>query len=453
MRVVLLLLLGGVVHAAQTFSPQQGIGSGPAATALAAGYLLLTALLAGDVFKRFGLPRLTGYLAAGVVVGPHVLGLLSEPVVDRLLVFNGLAVALIALTAGAEMHLRSMRPLLRTISWISAVAVLGTTLLLVFTVLLLRGWLPFLAGLGTGQVLAVSLVLAVTMVAQSPAIVVALRDETAADGPVSQTVLGVVVLADLLVILMFAVVSSLAKSIFGAGADVVETVLGLSWEILGSLGSGAVIGFLISIYLRKITGSGALFVVTVAFVVAEVGQRVHFDPLLVALAAGMFIRNFTEVGDRLHHEIEAASLPVYVAFFGVAGATLHVHALLVVGVPATIFVLVRAAGFLAGTRVAAQLAGAPAVVGRYAGFGLLPQAGLALALALLFARTFPEFGAGASALVFAVVALNEIVAPIAYRVALVRSGEAGRRQGAIPLSGPPGSLPPAPAPEPEARAG
>jgi Kef-type K+ transport system membrane component KefB len=117
---------------------------------------------------------------------------------------------------------------------------------------------------------------------------------------------------------------------------------------------------------------------------------------------------------------------VYVLFFCVAGANLHLDALPIVWVPATMFVVVRGTGLLVLSRLGARLAGAPAMVQRYIGFGLLPQAGLALALALLFTRTFPEFGAAASALVLSVVALNEMLAPAAYRYALVQSGEAGK---------------------------
>jgi len=89
-------------------------------------------------------------------------------------------------------------------------------------------------------------------------------------------------------------------------------------------------------------------------------------------------------------------------------------------------VLVRGCGLLAGSRAGARLARAQPEVARYAGFGLLPQAGLALALSMLFAKTFPEFGAAASALTLGVVALNELIAPALYRSALVRCGEAGR---------------------------
>lgn len=437
MRILLIVVLGFVMQAAQQFAPAAGIGSAPAATTLACGYLLLTAFLAGSLFKQFGLPKLTGYLAAGIVLGPQALGLLTADNVSHLRIFNGVAIALIALTAGSEMHLKSMRPLMRSIAWITVFGVLGTTALLAATVYLARSLLPFMAGLDHTQVLTLSLVLGVTMVAQSPAVVVALRDETEADGPLIRTVMGVVVLADLVVILMFAVVSSLAQGAFGAQTDILETARKLFWELFGSMGIGVVVGALIAAYLKRIKTSGALFVVAVAFVVAEVGMRMHLDPLILALAAGMFIRNATPFGERLHREIEQASLPVYVAFFGVAGATIHLDVLAQVGPAAALFVATRAIGFQIGNRVAAAKSGAPEVVKKYGGFGLMPQAGLALALALLFTKTFPQFGASASALVFGVVALNELIAPVLFRIALVRSGESGGRHRAGPGGGSP----------------
>jgi hypothetical protein len=163
----------------------------------------------------------------------------------------------------------------------------------------------------------------------------------------------------------------------------------------------------------------------IAFVTAEVGQRIGLDPLLVALSAGVLIRNGTGQGDQLHHAIEGSSLPVYLVFFAVAGATIHLDVLAVVGVPALLFVGVRAAGFLTGSQIACAAAGAPPEVRKWVGFGLLPQAGLALALSMLFSKTFPEFGADAGALTLGIVALNEMIAPVVYRYALVRSGEAG----------------------------
>jgi Kef-type K+ transport system membrane component KefB len=442
-KVVLLIVLAGLMQAARAFAPTSGLGDSPAATALACGYLMLTGFLAGQLFKTIGLPKLTGYLAAGIVVGPQVLGLVSHEMVENLKIFNGVAIALIALNAGAEMHFRSLRPLFRSITWITLIAVVGTVVLLSVAAFFMRDLLPFMAGLDDAQTLGICVVLGVTTVAQSPAVVVALRDETESDGPMMQTVLAVVIIADLVIILLFAIASTLAKTTFGESADVMSTAGNLAWEILGSGVTGVIVGFLVSIYLKRVKGGGALFIVAVSLVVAEVGRRVHFDPLLVALAAGMFIRNATSVGDRLHHEVDAASVPVYVAFFAVTGAGVHLDALLVVGVPATLFVLVRGLGFYIGNDLAARVARAPEVVRRFGSFGLMPQAGLALALAILFQRNFPDLGPEAAALVFGIVALNELIAPILFRIALIRSGEAGRRQSA-PSPAPDSNMPPAP---------
>ena len=426
MRLVFILIFAGLMHAARSFAPDVTVGGGAAGTALACGYLLLSAFLAGSLFKSMHLPRLTGYLATGIVVGPQVLNLVSQPMVENLRIFNGVATALIALTAGVELDLTAMKPLLRSIAWLSALAVCGTILLISAAVFLLRNQLPFLTHLPTVQVAALAAVLGVTMVAQSPAVVVALQSELESDGPLTRTVLGVVVISDLVVIVLFAMVSSLAKSVLGSQIDALHTAGSLAWEILGSITIGLCVGVIISVYLRFVKGRSALFVLAAAFLVAEVGQRIDLDPLLIALAAGVFIRNLTAHGHRLQEEIEASSLPVYVVFFAVTGATVHIRELVVVGIPALILVSTRAAGFIGLGRLATTIVGAPEHVRTHIGLGLMPQAGLALALALLFVKTFPTIGAEASALVFGGVAINEMVAPVLYRWALVRTGEANK---------------------------
>lgn len=423
MNFLIVLALVGLMHAARTFD-----SGGSHATTLAFGFVLLAAFFTGRIFANLRLPKLTGYIATGILVGPAVLGLLSPEMVHDLEIVDGVAIAMIALTAGNELDLRAFRPLLRSIQWITLWAVVGTALLLGVAVFAMQGLLPFLSELSLVPALAVAVVMGVVMSAQSPAVVVALRDEVEADGPMSRTVLGVVVIADLVVILLFAATSSLAQSVVGSPGELSDTLSLLTWEILGSLTSGVLVGSIIAAYLRFVGRNAALFVVAVCFVVAEVGSRIHFDPLLVALAAGVLIRNTTRQGDLLHSQIEMASLPVYVVFFAVAGAHIDLRLLASVALPATAIVVVRGIGLVFGSRIGAHFARSPETVRRWAGFGLLPQAGLALALAALFVKTFPGFGAEARALVLGVVALNELVAPAIYRWALVRSGEAGQRE-------------------------
>ena len=441
MRLTLIVLLCLLMDAARSFSPDRGLLGNQGGVTLAGGFLLLTAYLGGSVFKDLRLPRLTGYLATGAVVGPYVLGLVSEEMVVSLRLFNGIAISLIALTAGVEIDLRAIRPLLRPIAWISLFAVPAAMACLALTAWWMRGTLPFLAGLDTLPAAAVAAMIGVAMAAQSPAVVVALRDELAAEGPVTRTVLGVVVLSDLLVILLFALASSFAQTQLD-GAALPST--SLSWEILGSLTIGAVMGGFIAAYLKLFKTRGALTVVILGFLVAEVGQRVHLDPLLIALAAGMFVRNATHFGERLLADIRTASMPVYVVFFAVAGATVHLDILPPLATTIALFVGVRAAALLGGTAIAARIAGAPAEIARYAGYGLLPQAGLALALALLISRAFPGIGAEASTLVFGIVAVNELVSPIVFRFALERSGEAGRQKRPLASSGETAALPASP---------
>jgi Kef-type K+ transport system membrane component KefB len=433
LRVILIVLVGVIMSAANQFAPDVSLGSGAGATALACGFLLLTAYLAGGVCQRIALPALTGYLAAGILVGPQLLGLVTGEMVGNLKVFNGVALSLIALTAGTEMHVKSLKPIMRTILWLQVTAVLGTAALIAVTVMVLRSMLPFLAGMSAGQAVAMSLVLGVVLVAQSPAVVVALRDEMDADGPMVQTTMSGVILADLFLIVVFAGALSGAEAVIGGGVSLSAIARTLGWEVLGSLAAGVVVFGLIHAYFRNLDTSGALFVVAICFMVAEIGVRLHMDPLIIMLTAGVLLRNASSVGDRLHHDIDAASLPVYVAFFAVSGAAINLKALWLLGIPAGILVVVRGIGIVYGTRAAARLSSAPDSVRRYTAFGLLPQAGLAIAFALVIQRSFPGIGEQAATLIFGVVAINQLVAPPLFRLALVRSGEAGQRHHGEPL--------------------
>lgn len=442
--VVLLIVLGALMHAARAFVPQ---GAAPplAGTTLAFGFLLLFVLHAGKIFARLRLPRLTGYLAAGIVAGPACLDLVTREMVNTLAPVKGVAICLIAFAAGGELNLRRMKPLLRVIGAMTVATVLFTSFACMLTLFLLRSWLPFLNEMETGAALAVCAVLGIAVSAMSPAVVMALLGELEAEGPVSRTVLGVVVAADLAAILLFAIFSSGAQAALGGSADVLETAKHLGWELFGSAGAGVLIGVLLSLYIGRTSGNRPLFVLLVCIIMSEIGSRLAFDPLLIALAAGFFMENVVELEtSKLVHEIEGASLPVYVVFFALAGASLRPNFLLLVAVPALTLIAVRALAIWASARVAAGWAGADPNVRRWAFAGLLPQAGLALAIALLLPKVFPAFGNEAATLVIGIVGVNELVMPIAMRFGLMRAGEVGKAE---PVSVTP---PPVAEPQPEA---
>lgn len=423
-NIAIVLAVGGLMQAAQTGGLGVSDERAGAGTLVSIGFVLLAAWHVGKLFAAAGLPKLTGYLTTGILAGPGVLGYMGTAVVADLGLVNGMATALIALTAGSEMDFRSMRPLFRSIGWITLIAVMGTALVLGVTVFALQGQLTFFDGRSTLESIAIAGTLGIVIVAQSPAVVVAIRAETGADGAVARTALGVVVLADLVVIVLFTVASSATNAILAGEVDGGAALGHVAWELFGSLGIGTVIGVLLAAYMRIVGQRVDLFVLAVCFLAAEVGRRLMLDPLLIMLAAGMFVENVANSGHALRHAYEDASLPVYILFFTVAGASIHLDLVPLVAVPATVLVVVRAAGLYAGTYAAATIAKASPEVTRYGGFGLLPQAGLAIALSLLFARTFPEFGEAASVLTLGIVSINELLAPALFRLSLVWAGEA-----------------------------
>lgn len=422
--VLIVLALGGLMHAARSFSA----GLGSAGTELAFGYLLLSAYFMGKIVSRFGLPKLTGYIATGVVAGPFVLGLVSMDMGASLKIVKGVAICILALTAGAELNFKKVRPILATLtSMVFFSVVIGMTVL-AGALLVLRPLLPFFDQLNFVQSLAVCLTLGVALTAMSPAVLMAMVSEMKSDGPVTQVMLALVVVADLVVIIFYALGSAFAVATVGGGIDVMQTALAVGWELFGSIAFGLVIGMVIGAYLRSSTKGASLFAVMVCVVVAEIGSRVHLDPLIVMLAAGIWLENISKAdAHALIGDFESAQLPVFLVFFALAGAQLDIYALSAVIVPVLIIAIVRGAVFYTGCRIACKRTNADAQVAKYAWYGLLPQAGLTLALAMLVQKTFPTFGVAAALILFGVGAVNQAVAPVILRIVMLRTGEAGKR--------------------------
>jgi Kef-type K+ transport system membrane component KefB len=426
--VILLLCVGGLMHAVRSFTGGVGIGGDE----LAFGFLLLVAYLTGKIFSRFSMPKLTGYIIAGVVSGPYVLGLVTADMSKQLKLVSDVAICMIALGAGAELNLQRLRPVMPTLRGITLYAVIGAQVAIAVVVFVLGpmlGLLPFFAGMSFEQMLAVCLVLGVALSAQSPAVVIALLSETGAEGPLSQVILGSVVLADLVVLVMYSAASTVTSAVVGGGVEVVDAALSVCWELIGSMVFGVAVGMLLGRYVLLIKRGAVLFAVMVCVVVAEIGARIHLDPLIVMLAAGLWLENFSRADSQdLLHGFETAQLPVFLVFFALAGGKIELGLLVDFALPIALIASTRALTFYAGTKVACARAGASPVVTKYAWFGLVPQSGLALALALLVRETFKDsFGPSAALIVFGVVGVNEVISPVVLRAMISRSGEAGRR--------------------------
>jgi Kef-type K+ transport system membrane component KefB len=423
----LLILLVVLASAAQSFVPagSEALGSG---RILAFGFLLLASVQMGHIMQPLRLPRLTGFLIAGVVFGPELLGILNPQMLKDLALVKKVSVGLIALLAGCELNLRALRPRLRPIG-ASAVASFLLPVLLLFALLsLFAGYLPGLADMTLRQQVMVSLACAVILSTSSPAVVVALLSELKAAGPISDLALSVVVLADLLVTIFFTLSMLLVHAAFPDARG--STSFGeMLFHLFGSIAVGALLGAIFSVYIQRVKNWIGLFIFAVLFVVAEAGSVVQLDPLLVGLSAGLFLENLSPVsGHEVIRRTEPATMPSFAVFFAVVGAELALGSLLQVLALASVVALTRALGLWWGSRLGGKLGGVPTLTSRGLFFSLLPQAGIAIAFAGILRDSFAGWGPSLATFLMGVIILNQLIGPILFRAVLVSSKEVGQKQ-------------------------
>jgi len=422
----LLALVVVLVAAARSFLPEETslVGSG---AALAFGFVLLAALQSGTLFAGLRMPRLTGYLVCGFVAGPSVTNLVTERMLVDLKLVNGVAIGLIALSAGGELSFRRVRARLGAIVATGGFALASGVLFLSLAFLAASPLLPFMADAGWTQRAAIALTMGVVFSALSPTVTLALLTETRAAGPISEMSLGIVVVGDLVIVVAFAAVNAVVSAAFGQ-ADTAG-MSALLFHVFGSIGAGVVVALLLLVYLKLVHLRVPLFVFGVCFLCAEAGTRLHLDPLLVCLTAGLFLENLTDIeGTKLVHEIQPAAMPTFAVFFAVAGAGLHWDVFKLVAPIAVGMAVVRGGALYAGGRLGMALARVAPAERRWLHFALYSQSGVAIGLAILLKERFGPsgWGDGASACILGGVMVNEMVGPLLFKTALVRSGEAGK---------------------------
>jgi len=423
--VTLLLLYGGM----QFLLPIGAPGHGGSAL-LTFGFLILAAYTCGEIAAALRGPRVLGYLAAGMLFGPSALGVVTTTAVDQLGAVSSLAVALIAFLAGAELRWRELRAQARTTLAILAGALTVSFVGILGVLLLLRERVPFLQGQPAPTVLAFAVLFTSIAIVHSPAVTMAILSETRATGPVARTTLGVVLLADLVVIVLFSGAIALAQSLVPpTSGDVPAISLGrVVWEICGAVLVGALLGGAIALYLRFIRRELFLFALLIAFLGGEIAALAHTEALLTLLTAGFVAENVSPSvhADALRHAMERSAAPVFVVFFALAGAQLALGDLATVWPLVLPLVAVRALGIWGGSALGARLARVRDDAARRVWMGLVSQAGVAIGLAAVAAQVYPNRGAQLRTLFLAVLAINQTVGPVLFRVALDRAGEIPR---------------------------
>jgi hypothetical protein len=195
-------------------------------------------------------------------------------------------------------------------------------------------------------------------------------------------------------------------------------------EVLGSILAGGIIGGLLTLYLRYVKRELVVFAVVVVFATAAAAPALHFEFLLSLLVAGFLVENVAPVrAEPLLEVLHQAALPVFVVFFAMAGAELHIQEFAAVWPLVLLIALARIGAIYGSTTYAGRLAAAEPNVIRYGWTGLVSQAGVALGLATIVADRLPGVGLAMQAVTIGVIAFNESVGPILFRQGLLRAGE------------------------------
>jgi len=428
-QVSVLLLLMFLVFAANLAGVIGGVSAGEQAV-FALGFILIASFVAGTFALKLGMPMITGYLLAGLAFGPYVAGAVSSELtvfsaeaLDSLKLIDSLALGLIAFIAGGELRVRQLLPRLRAIGWISAAQV-AVVFVGVGALIVLVAPFFFSGGMSLAARVGVALLLGVVATANSPATTVAVISECGAKGPMATLTLGVTVLKDVLVMVLFSIALIAARILLVPGAEANFSVgLVVLWELFGSIGIGVGLGWLLVQYIERVESELPLLLLALSFVSVELGRELHLSGILLNIAAGFYVQNFSKHGPKLIEALERFILPVFIIFFTVAGANISIPALRSMWPMALILIAARAVFTWLSTKLGARSMREPSFSTRHLWLGFIAQAGVSLGLAAEIGRSVPDVGAALQTLIIAAIAVNQIIGPITFRFALSRAGE------------------------------
>lgn len=415
-QIFALLTAFGVVFAVNRIALNQAEGIG---RITAVGFLLLAGTLTSELFEMVKLPHLSGYLVAGIVSGPYIFRLLDHQTVAKVAPVNTLALSLIALAGGAELRFATLRRMARSLA-ISTLLQSGIVLLgMASLFLLLSRYVPFASKMPTHALLGVALLWGVMSVTRSPSACLGILSQTRAKGPLATFSLAFIMLSDIVVVVLLAAAMMVARPLINGEGDVSIADLGeLAHELVGSVAVGTTLGLALILYLALVGRQLLLVLVALGFGATEALRYISIDPLLTFMVMGFVVANLSKQGPTLVHEIEKLGSIVYVIFFAIAGADLDVPLLRELWPVALTMCCARALLTFAAARLSARLARDEPVVRRWGWSSLVSQAGLTIGLAVVVERAFPTFGANFRSLVIAAVAVNELIGPVLFKLAL-----------------------------------
>lgn len=381
---------------------------------LALSIAMAMGLLMSRFIKLIHLPDVTGYLIAGLLVGPYVLGVMTPELNNSLAIVSNVALGFIAYSIGSEFKISylkeiGIKPIVITI-FEGCVASL-----LVFLTL-------FLAG----QDMPLCLALGAIAAATAPAATLMVVRQYKANGPVTKMLLPVVAMDDALGLMLYAIMMAVARTLVdGSALSVMTLLVEPLLQIIFSLGLGVALGFLLTLVIPFFHSRGKKLALSIMMVFCAVGlsEVLDLSSLLVCMMVGATMINLSHQSDSMLEQVDRFTPPLFLLFFVLSGANLNLSVLPTVGVVGVCYVLARAAGKVLGATIGAITQRCDKNIIRYLGFTLIPQAGVAIGMARMSMTALPEYADIINAVVLSGTLIYELCGPVISKIALTKAGE------------------------------
>lgn len=396
---------------------------------------LLAGLLLSRLAKKVQLPAVTAYLIAGVLIGPFALGRIGTPGIgitaEQIAGFglvSDLALGFIAFTMGNEFRLSQLKVIGKQATIIGVFQALFTTFIVDVALIGLHLLMPNTLSLSA------AIVLGAVATATAPAATLMVVKQYKAKGPVTDILLPVVALDDAVGLVVFAVSFGIAKSLGTGAVNILSVLLEPVLEVVLSLILGAVMGYLFTLCEKYFHSRSKRMAVSVTFVMMtvaissfkfQVGPiHIGFSSLLACMMLGTVFCNICDVSEELMDRADRWTAPILILFFVISGAELElsVFADIFVVIIGVVYIVARSLGKQFGASISARMTNCNPNIVKYLGITLLPQAGVALGMAIKAIELGPDGAIVRNITLFAVL-IYEIVGPFLTKTALTKAGD------------------------------
>lgn len=391
----------------------------------------------GLFLTRFRLPLISGYLIAGIIAGPFILDFIHVDTIQNIRFIDELSLAFIAFAAGSEMYLEELKSRYRSIAWHTIAQLVTVFILGSAVIVLLADMIPLTADRAPLDRIAVAVLVGAILLARSPSSAIAIVNELRAKGPFTKTLLGVTVVADVVVVIVFAISTSIADVFLTAEAlnigFALLLIVELSLSFLFGFLIGQVLTFILATRLNQYTKITLILLVGYGvflglgnfrdFTHANLPFELLFEPLLVCMLASFWVTNRTPYRDEFLRLIELSGPLVYVMFFTLVGDALELDILADIWQVALVLFLLRLAMIFLGSFIGGTIAGDPLLYNRAAWMGYVTQAGVGLGLARQVADEFPTLGDEFATMMISVIVISQLTGPPLFKIAIKMVGE------------------------------